>query len=106
MSGVPPPPPLPGPPGSPGGYQPPQNAPGAVPALVLGILSLVLCPVLAPFAIAQGRRGEQEVDASGGALQGRGMATTGKVLGIIGCVVLVAVVLSLIAVGIIAATAD
>ena len=73
---------------------------------MLGILSLVLCPILAPFAISQGRRGEQEVDASGGALEGRGMATAGKILGIIGCVFLVLLVLYLIAIGIVAATSS
>lgn len=76
-----------GPPSSGGGRSVRRpNAPGAVPALVLGILGLVLCPLLSPFAIVQGARGEQEVDHSSGAYEGRGMATAGKVLGIVGFV--------------------
>jgi hypothetical protein len=59
-----------------------------VPALILGILGLVLCGVLAPFAWWQGKSAEQAVDASGGTLGGRGMATVGKILGIIGTVIL------------------
>jgi hypothetical protein len=66
-----------------------QNAPGAVPALVLGILGILLCPLLGPFAWFYGRRGEQAVDASGGLLAGRGLATAGKVLGIVGTLLIV-----------------
>jgi len=53
----------------------------ATPALVLGILSVVLCPLCGPIAWALGRKAEQEVDASGGGLDGRGLATAGKILG-------------------------
>jgi len=62
----------------------PPNASNAVTSLVLGILGIVLCPLLGPIAWVLGRRGEQEVDASGGAVGGRGMATAGKILGIVG----------------------
>jgi hypothetical protein len=67
----------------------PQNAPGAVAALVLGILGILVCPLLGPFAWMYGRRGEAAADASGGLLAGRGMATTGKVLGIVGTLFIV-----------------
>ena len=60
------------------------NASAAVPAMVLGILGIILCPLFGPFAWFLGRKGEQEVDASGGALGGRGLATAGKVLGMVG----------------------
>ena len=62
----------------------PPNASNAVTALVLGILGIVLCPLLGPVAWVLGRRGEQEIDGSGGAVGGRGLATAGKVLGIVG----------------------
>ena len=62
----------------------PPNASNAVTAMVLGILGVILWPPLGPVAWVLGRRGEQEIDATGGALGGRGLATTGKVLGMVG----------------------
>lgn len=74
----------------------PPNASSAVTALVLGILGIVLCPLLGPIAWVLGRKGEQEIDASGGAVGGRGLATAGKVLGIIGTFLIVIVVVGLL----------
>jgi len=74
----------------------PPNASNAVTALVLGILGIVLCPLLGPVAWVLGRKGEQEVDAAGGAVGGRGMATAGKVLGIIGTFLILIVVVALL----------
>ena len=74
----------------------PPNPSNAVTALVLGILGIVLCPLLGPVAWVLGRKGEQEVDAAGGAVGGRGMATAGKVLGIIGTFLIVVVVVALL----------
>ncbi|MDP1846179.1 MAG: DUF4190 domain-containing protein [Solirubrobacteraceae bacterium] len=74
----------------------PPNASAAVTALVLGILGIVLCPLLGPIAWVVGRKGEQEVDASGGAIGGRGMATAGKVLGIIGTCLIAIVIAGLL----------
>jgi hypothetical protein len=74
----------------------PQNAPGAVAALVLGILGILICPLLGPFAWVYGRKGEQAVDASGGALAGRGLATTGKVLGIVATLLIVLLLVALL----------
>ena len=74
----------------------PQNAPGAVAALVLGILGILVCPLLGPFAWLYGRRGEQAVDASGGLLAGRGLATAGKVLGIVGTLLIVLLLVALL----------
>ena len=76
-------------------YQP-ENAPGAVASLVLGILGILICGLLAPIAWYQGRKAEEAVDASGGAYAGRGMATAGKILGIIGTVLLVIALLLLV----------
>jgi hypothetical protein len=72
------------------------NADGAVPALVLGILSVVLCPLCAPFAWYYGNRAERLVDGSGGLLSGRGEATAGKVLGIVMTILLILGILLLI----------
>ena len=75
---------------------PAPNADGAVASLVLGIIGLILCPICGPIAWSLGHRAERDVDASGGALAGRGVATAGKVLGIIGTVWLAVVVLFVI----------
>jgi hypothetical protein len=74
----------------------PSNAPNAVTALVLGVLSIVLCPLLGPVAWVLGRKGEQDVDRSGGAVGGRGLATAGKVLGMVGTGLILVVVLALV----------
>src|SRR3954464_12529113 len=63
-------------------YQQGQTTPGsATAALILGICSLVLCFVCAPFAIVYGNRARREIDASGGRLGGRGLATAGIIMG-------------------------
>lgn len=74
----------------------PQTASGAVASLVLGVLGIVLCPLCAPIAWSLGRTAEREVDASGGSLDGRGLATAGKITGIIGTVLLVLYVLAFV----------
>jgi hypothetical protein len=80
----------PAPPPAPGYAVPAgQKVDGAIPALILGIIGLIFCQILAPIAWVLGRNAERKVDASGGALSGRGEATAGKVLGIIGTVLLV-----------------
>jgi hypothetical protein len=72
-----------GAPGQYGGYSgPPPNHPRAVPALVCGILSLVLCGIFTGIpAIIMGNRAVREIDASQGQVQGRGMAKAGQILG-------------------------
>lgn len=79
--------------GYPPGYYPPPapyapDHPKATTVLVLGILGVVMCQVIAPFAWVMGRRTVAEIDASGGALGGRGSAQAGYVLGIVGTVLL------------------
>jgi hypothetical protein len=69
---------------------------------VLGIIGVVACYLCAPFAYYYGKRAEEAVDASGGTLAGRGMATAGKILGIIGCVLLGLAIIYIIVVIIIA----
>ncbi len=84
-------------------YQSPPNAPGAVPALILGIVGLVLCGIAAPFAWWQGQSAERAIEASGGTLGGKGMATTGKILGIVGTAILALGLVALIVVVIVGA---
>ena len=84
--GTPPPPPpygsAPGQPGQPG--QPAGNNKKAIWALVLGILGCVCCGFFAGVpAIILGKMAQNEIDASGGAQTGRGMATAGFILGIV-----------------------
>ena len=67
---------------------PPPDHPQATTALVLGIVGVVVCQVLAPFAFVMGRKAVREIDASGGTLGGRGNAQAGYVLGIVGMVML------------------
>ena len=64
--------------------------------LVLGIVGMVACQVVSPFAWVMGNRVVREIDASQGRLGGRGAAQVGQILGIIGTVILVAGVLVLI----------
>jgi hypothetical protein len=80
--GTPPPPP---------GYGAPQYAaapphhPRAVLILVLGILSLVCCGLVTGIAAwIMGNSALREIDASGGAIGGRGMVQAGRICGIIG----------------------
>lgn len=98
MSAGPPPQyPYPGP-GVGGGYPygPQQEQPQATTALVLGILGVAFCGILAPFAWSIGRSSLREIDASGGALGGRGKAQAGYIMGIVGTILLVFAVLGAI----------
>ena len=57
----------------------------ATTALVLGILSLLLCGLFTGIpAMVVGRRAQREIDASGGRLGGRGTATAGFWTGLVG----------------------
>ena len=77
---------------------PPQDHPKAQTAMILGILGLVCCSVLAIPAYIIGNNAVREIDASGGQIGGRGMANAGKIMGIIGMVLLALSVLYVIVV--------
>ena len=62
--------------------------PKASTCLVLGILGVVLCQVVSPFAWVVGKRTLAEIDASQGRWGGRAQAQAGYVLGIVGTVLL------------------
>jgi len=70
--------------------------PKATTSLVLGILGVVLCQVLGPFAWSMGKKTLNEIDASQGRLGGRGAAQAGYILGIVGTVLLALSVLFLV----------
>ena len=69
-------------------YQPPRDHPSATTVLVLGIVGLVACQVLSPFAWVMGNRVLREIDASRGQVGGRSTANAGRICGIIGTVLL------------------
>jgi Domain of unknown function (DUF4190) len=88
--------------GGPFGQGPRENAPNAVLSLVLGIVGILVCQIAAPFAWVLGKRGEQAVAADPQRYTGKDMATAGKILGIIGTVLLALAVLALVIVIIVA----
>ena len=56
--------------------------------LVLGILGLVICSILAPFAWVMGNKELEAIDAGRRPMDNRGTANAGRILGIIGTVLL------------------
>jgi len=60
--------------------------------LVLGILSLVLCQILGPIAWVMGNNAKRDIDANPGRYSNAGNVTAGRICGIIGSVILIAVV--------------
>jgi hypothetical protein len=81
---------------APGQIQYAPDHPRATTSLVLGILGIVLCAVIAPFAWSMGRRTLNEIDASNGTVGGRGAAQAGYILGIVGTVLLVLGLIALV----------
>lgn len=90
---VPPPPGAPpaGPPQQ-WGSTPPRHS-GATTALVLGILGLALCQLLAPVAWYVGGQAVKEIDAAPWSYSGRSEANAGRIMGIIGTVLIILAVL-------------
>jgi hypothetical protein len=87
--------------GYPPAQQPPMqyapDHPKATTVLVLGVLGLVVCGLVAPFAWVMGKQTVNEIDASQGRLGGRGAANAGYILGIIGTVFLGFALLTVVA---------
>ena len=91
MTQPPPPPPYGSyPPNQYGG--PPQafapEHPQATLVLILGIVGLVVCGIVAPFAWVMGSRVVREIDASNGQLGGRSTANAGRICGIVGTILI------------------
>jgi hypothetical protein len=62
---------------------PPQTHPNGTAILVMGILSLVICSILGPFAWSMGNKALREIDNSGYVYENRGMVQAGRVCGIV-----------------------
>jgi hypothetical protein len=91
--------------GQPYAYQPPApKHPSATTAMVLGIIGLVgilscggVTLVLSPFAWAIGSRAVKEIDAAPpGTVGGRDEANSGRIMGIIGTVLLILAALAVV----------
>ena len=79
----------------------------ATTVLVLGILGLVLCQILGPFAWVMGNKEIAAIDAGQRAPENRGTAQAGRILGIIATALMaigVAVLFFFLILGIFAAT--
>jgi uncharacterized membrane protein YjgN (DUF898 family) len=91
MSTNPPPPPPPlGP--TPGNWQQTSQAehPDGTTILVLGILSLVVCGILGPFAWNMGNRATREMNANPGVVyRNRGNVTAGRICGMIATILII-----------------
>jgi hypothetical protein len=70
-----------------GGYVLPREHPSGTTVLVLGILSLVVCPITGIFAITTGNRALREINANPGVYTNRQTVVVGRVLGIVGVAV-------------------
>lgn len=71
--------------GNPYGAPVPQDHQRATLVMVLGIISIVFCGLVTGIpAIIMGRQALTQIDASGGALSGRGKVMAGFICGIIG----------------------
>jgi TRAP-type C4-dicarboxylate transport system permease small subunit len=76
-----------------------REHPNGTTVLVLGILSLVVCGLLGPFAWSMGSKALREIEANPGVpWNNRGNITAGRICGIVGTVLLVLQVLVLLAV--------
>jgi hypothetical protein len=91
MSSYPPPPPPPlGP--TPGNWQstPGVEHPDGTTILVLGILSLVVCGIIGPFAWNMGNKALREMNANPGVVyRNRGNVTAGRICGMIASILMI-----------------
>jgi hypothetical protein len=75
--------------GGPVAYGPPQyEHPQGTMVLILGILGIVACQLLGPFAWVMGNRALAEIDANPTAYSNRSLVTVGRICGIVGSVLL------------------
>ncbi|GAA0944361.1 DUF4190 domain-containing protein [Nonomuraea longicatena] len=74
-------------------YGPPLTHPQGTAVLVLGILGLVACLPVAPFAWRMGTTALREIDGSGYVYENRGLVNAGRVCGIVGTCLLAAIVI-------------
>lgn len=65
-------------------------------ALILGILGVVCCWILGPVAFFIGNASLNRINASNGTLGGSGLAQAGRILGIIGTIILALAILGVV----------
>jgi hypothetical protein len=85
---------------------PRQSSGKATTAMVLGIVGLVVCQVVGIVAIVLGSQAKNEIDASGGQLEGRGMAIAGIIMGWVAVGLMVLVVAGLLLVAVVAGSSS
>lgn len=81
---------------SPYGGQMAQPHPQSMMILIFGILSLVGFSILGPFAWYMGNNALKEIDANPAAYSDRNNVNIGKILGIIGSIMLILVVIGVV----------
>jgi uncharacterized membrane protein YjgN (DUF898 family) len=87
--------------GPPQPYAPPEH-PQATTVMLLGILSVAVCGLIAPFAWVMGNRVVREIEASNGQLGGHSQAQVGRIIGIVWtCIMGVVLVLGLVGLAIV-----
>ena len=64
--------------------------------LILGICGLAVCGALGPFAWSMGNKALREIDASEGQIGGRDTVNVGRILGLVGTILLGVSVLVLV----------
>ena len=69
--------------------QSPSSGSNATLILVLGILSIVLCPIMGPVAWIMGNKALAEIDSGAGDPSQRGLVNAGRICGIVGTVLIV-----------------
>lgn len=88
-----------------GAYNAGREHPDGTTILVLGILGLVICQILGPFAWVKGNKALAEIDAAPGAYTNRGSVSAGRICGIVSTAFLALSVIGAIAFLVIAVVA-
>lgn len=69
--------------------QPQSASTQAITALILGILGIICCGLMAPVAWYIGNQELKAIQSGTAPVAGQGLATAGKILGMIGSIILV-----------------
>ncbi|HEV7723017.1 MAG TPA: DUF4190 domain-containing protein [Iamia sp.] len=77
-----------GPPGYGGGYGGQVEHPQGTTVLILGILGLVACQILGPFAWSMGNKALEEIDRDPLRYSNRGNVNAGRILGMVSTILL------------------
>jgi phosphotransferase system glucose/maltose/N-acetylglucosamine-specific IIC component len=83
-----------------------QEHPRGTLILILGIVSLVVCSLLGPFAWVMGRKALKEIDAGGVPVSNRGQVQAGMICGIVSSALMILGLLYVLVVVIIAVSSS